>query len=457
MSRNFKIHFVKQVKNFLSAIIFSTAFLMPLFISAQDTSATKELSLQEAIDLSIKNSNQLKASQARIEEATGAWQEAKDNKLPSASASGAYLRVNSPNINLKTKAFGNSDSSGGGGSPSVNQAIYGILNVALPVYAGGRIRYGIESAKYLQQAVTLDAQNDKEAVVLNAIKAYINLYKASVTVDVVKENLQQSLHRDSVLSRLEQNGLLARNDLLKAQLQSSNIELSVLDAENNKDIANVNMNLMLGLPEQTVITVDSSSFDKNIDLKNLTDYEQLALQNRKDIQALSFRKKAATTSIAAAKAEMYPSIALTGGYVAADIPHLLTITNAVNIGVGIKYDLGSLWKTKSKIVQAQAREKQITANQASLDDAVRLNVNKDYENFLLSRKKIEVYERAVAQSTENYRITKNKYDNNLVNTTDLLDANVSLLQSKINLAVAKADVLMAYDVLLEASGLISAQ
>jgi len=458
MNRNFKIYFVKQVKNFLPAIIFSTAFLMPLFIRAQDTSATKNLSLQEAIDLSIKNSNQLKASQALIEEAAGALQEAKDNKLPSASVSGSYLRVNSPNINLKTKAFGNSDSSGsGGGSPSVNQAMYGILNVSLPVYAGGRIRYGIESAKYLQQAVTLDAQNDKEGIILNAIKAYINLYKASVTVNVVKENLQQSLHRDSVLSRLEETGLLARNDLLKARLQSSNIELSVLDAENNRDIANVNMNLMLGLPEQTVITIDSSSFDKNIELKNLTDYEQLALQNRKDIQALSFRKKAATTGIAAAKAEMYPSIALTGGYVAADIPHLLTITNAVNIGVGIKYDIGSLWKTKSKIVQAQAREKEITANQALLDNAVRLHVNQDYENFLLSRKKIEVYERAVAQATENYRITKNKYDNNLVNTTDLLDANVSLLQSKINLAVAKADVLMAYDVLLETSGLISAQ
>jgi outer membrane protein len=449
---------VKQARNFLSAIIFSTAFLMPLLTGAQDTSATKSLSLQEAIDLSIKNSNQLKASQARIEQATGTLQEAKDNKLPNASVSGSYLRVNSPNINLKTKAFGSSDSSGNSGSsPSVNQAMYGILNVSLPVYAGGRIRYGIESAKYLQQAVMLDAQNDKEGVILNAIKAYINLYKASVTVNVVKENLQQSLHRDSVLSRLEQTGLLARNDLLKAQLQSSNIELSVLDAENNRDIANVNMNLMLGLPEQTVITIDSSSFDKNIELKNLTDYEQLALQNRKDIQALSFRKKAATTGIAAAKAEMYPSIALTGGYVAADIPHLLTITNAVNIGVGIKYDIGSLWKTKSKIVQAQAREKEITANQALLDDAVRLHVNQDYENFLLSRKKIEVYERAVAQATENYRITKNKYDNNLVNTTDLLDANVSLLQSKINLAVAKADVLLAYDVLLETSGLISVQ
>src|SRR6185503_9881812 len=98
---------------------------MPLLTGAQDTSATKSLSLQEAIDLSIKNSNQLKASQARIEQATGAVQEAKDNKLPNASVSGSYLRVNSPNINLKTKAFGGSDSSGNSGSsPSVNQAMY---------------------------------------------------------------------------------------------------------------------------------------------------------------------------------------------------------------------------------------------------------------------------------------------------------------------------------------------
>ena len=77
-----------------------------------------------------------------------------------------------------------------------------------------------------------------------------------------------------------------------------------------------------------------------------------------------------------------------------------------------------------------------------MDDAVRLQVNQDYENYLLSQKKTEVYQKAVLQATENYRITKNKFDNNLVNTTDLLDANVSLLQSKINLAVAKADVVL---------------
>ncbi len=446
---------MKKLRIFLTAPLFLIAFSVPLFLPAQDTTGIKHLTLQEAIDLSIKNSKQLKASQARIDEATGALSEAKDNKLPNASISGAYLRIPNPTVSLKTKVFGSSDSTGGGG-PSVNQALYGIASVSLPIYSGGRIRYGIESAKYLQQAATLDAENDKESVILNTINAYTNLYKATVTVDVVKENLRQSLQRDSVLSRLEQNGLLARNDLLKAQLQSSNIELSVLDAESNRKIATVNMNLMLGLPEQTELSTDSSSFEKNIGLKNLEEYEQLALQNRKDILALSFRKKAATTGIAAAKGELYPSIALTGGYIAADIPHFITITNAVNIGVGLKYDIGSLWKTKSKIVQAQAREREITAGQAQLDDAVRLEVTRDYEDYLLSTRKTQVYEKAVVQATENYRITKNKYDNALVNTTDLLDANVSLLQSQISLAVAKADVLLAYDKLLQAAGLITA-
>ncbi len=456
MNMDLKILLGNFYKIFFAAILGLATFICPLISHAQDT---KSITLEDAIQLGIKNSNQLKASAARNEQALAALREAKDNRLPNATVSGSYLRLTTPDVSLKTKAFGgNSDSSGtGGSSSSISQAMYGILNVSLPIYSGGRIRYGIESAKYLQQATMLDVENDKESVILNTINAYINLYKAGVTVDVVKENLQQSLHRDSVFSRLEQNGLLARNDLLKSQLQTSNIELSLLDAENNFKIANVNTNLILGLPETTLLITDSSSIEKNISLKNLEEYEQLALQNRKDILALGFRKKAATASISASKAELYPSLALTGGYIAADIPHFVSITNAVTFGVGLQYNIGSLWKTKAKISQAQAKEKELTADEAQLDDNVRLRVNQDYQNLLLSQKKIDVYQKAVLQASENYRITKNKYDNSLVNTTDLLDANFSFLQSKINLAVAKADVVLAYNKLLETAGLLTAQ
>lgn len=410
---------------------------------------SKTLTLKEAIDLSLKNSRQLKTNEAKILEAAAAVKEAEEKKLPDAGVSGSYLYLPiQPVIDLKT-------GSGNSGGPSVNQAIYGIANVSMPLYNGGKIRYGIESAKLLEQAVKLDADNDRGAVILNIISSCINLYKAHQAIELVKENLAQSQQRVKDLSNLEKNGLLARNDLLKAELQSSNTELALLDAESNYKLACVNMNILMGLPEQTVLVPDKSGLALPSEIKTLEEYEQDALQNRKDIAAASFRKKSADINIRSIKAEKYPSISLTGGYIAADIPKFLSVYNAVNAGVGIKYNIASLWKNRSKVQQAEAKMKQITIGEEMLADNIRLQVNQAYQVYLVSVKKIQVYEKSVTQATENYRITKNKYDNSLATTTELLDADVALLQSKLSVTNAKADSFIAYNRLLQAAGILN--
>jgi outer membrane protein len=238
-------------------------------------------------------------------------------------------------------------------------------------------------------------------------------------------------------------------------LQTSNIELSLLDAENNWRLANINMNLMLGLPENTELIIDTTTFQQDNSIKNIDEYEQLAIQNRKDVQALSFRKKAAGTAIKSAKTEGYPTVALTGGYIAAYVPNFITITNAINAGIGVQYNLASLWKTNTKLQQAKAREQELQANEEQLNDVIRLQVNQDYQNYLLSQKKIEVYQKALQQAAENFRITKNKYNNSLVTVTELLDADVALVQAKLNLSVSKADAIQAYNKLLYTTGLLN--
>ena len=410
---------------------------------------TQKINLQQAIDLSIKNSKNLKIADSKVLLASADVQEAKDRKLPNASVSASYLRLSSANVDIKSSQTSNRP------SPKVNQAVYGIANVTMPLYAGGRIKYGIESAEYLEKAAKLNVENDKEAVVYNTIQAYTNLYKSSKSVDVIKENLNASVQRDSLFSRLEQNGILARNDLLKAQLTTSNIELSLLDAQNNFTIANINMALLLGLPENTLIEVDSSFVNVTQQLKPFMEMENMALQNRKDLQAIAFQKKAAAVGVKVAKAEAYPTIALTGGYIAADIPKLITVTNAINIGLGVQYNIASLWKNNTKLTQARAREVQLNATESLLNDGIKLQLNRDYQNYLFAQKKIDVYEKSIVQATENYRITKNKYDNNLVTITDLLEADVSLLQAKLNVTVAKADAALAYNKILSTTGTLS--
>jgi outer membrane protein len=432
------------MKHKLLLITISLLSLQPLL--AQQT---RTLTLKEAIDLSLQNSKQLKLNEAKILEATTGIKEAEEKRLPDASVSGSYLWLPvQPTINLK------SDSAGGGGGPKVSQAFYGMASVSLPLYNGGKLKYGIESAKYLEQALKLDAENDRTSVILNTINACINLFKAKEAIALVKENLEQSQQRVKDLSNLEKNGLLARNDLLKAELQSSNIELTLLDAESNYRLASANMDIMLGLPEETDLIPDRNGLALPTAVKSITEYEQDALQNRNDIAATAIRKKSAELNIKTIKADYYPSIALTGGYVAADIPKFLTITNAVNIGVGVKYNVSSLWKTKTKIAAAEARVKQVTASQELLSDNIRMQINQAYQTYFVSTKKIDVLVKAVEQATENYRITKNKYDNSLATTTELLDADVALLQSKLSVTNAKADSFLAYNKLLYAAGLL---
>jgi outer membrane protein len=410
---------------------------------------SKMLTLKEAIELSIANSKQLKLNEAKILEASTAIKEAEEKRLPEAGISGSYLYLPvKPNIDLK------SGSSSNGGGPNVSQVVFGMASVSVPLYNSGKLKYGIESAKYLEQAMKLDADNDRDAVIINTINACINLFKAREAIVLVKDNLTQSHQRVKDLSNLEKNGLLARNDLLKAELQSSNIELTLLDAESNYKLACVNMNLMMGLPEQTELIPDRNGLAMPESVKTIEEYEQDALQNRHDIAAIGIRKKAADVNIKSIKTDYYPSLAFTGGYIAADIPKFLSVTNAVNVGIGVKYNLSSLWKTKTKIQAAEARTKQLTASQEMLNDNIRLQINQAYQNYLVSRKKIEVLEKSVVQATENYRITKNKYDNSLATTTELLDADVALLQSKLSVTNAKADSFLAYNKILYAAGIL---
>lgn len=435
---------MKRINN--SAIVLSL-FVGMMYTNAQEK---KQLSLDEAVQLGIQNSKSLKIDAAKIEEATADLLEAKNRQLPELKVSGSYMYLPiKPNIDLKLPGIS------AAGGPEVHQVAYGSANLSIPIYSGGRIKYGIQSAKYLVEASKLSTENDKIAIAYNVAQAYNNLFKANQSIKVLEENLTASQKRDETFLKLENNGVIARNDRLKANLQTSNIELQLLEAKNNYNIANINMDLLLGLPETTEIEVDQNYVDESDDVKPVSFYLNEARENRKDLQALDQQRKAAELGTKSAKAENLPSIAFTGGYVAADIPKFLTIYNAVNVGVGISYNLSNLWKENSALKQSKAREMQLSATNELLNDNIKLDVNREYQNSDYSKKRITVFEKAAVQANENYRITKNKYDNGLATMTELLDADAAQIAANVGVINAKADAALAYRKLLQTTGTLT--
>jgi outer membrane protein TolC len=145
---------------------------------------------------------------------------------------------------------------------------------------------------------------------------------------------------------------------------------------------------------------------------------------------------------------------LTGGYAGINVPNLVSVTNIVNVGVGLKYNISSLWKTDASVKRAQSEVEQYVQTQAMMEDRVQLQVNKAYETYLLTLKKIDVLSKAVEQAAENYRITRNKHENSLATTTDLLDADVAQLQAKLNYTLSKTDAVVALRKLQQTAGIL---
>ena len=153
-----------------------------------------------------------------------------------------------------------------------------------------------------------------------------------------------------------------------------------------------------------------------------------------------------------AKGGYYPSVSLVAGYVALDLKNVVTVQNAMNFGLGLSYDLSSLFKNTAHVRLAESKSQEAQNSEAMLMDYIKIEVQKSIEDYNLAIQQNEVYIQAVAQSSENYRIIKDKYDNGLADTNELLEADVEQLNATINKALAKANIIQKYYGLLNVTG-----
>jgi len=425
------------------------AFLLLAFGKNQ-AQQKKLLTLKEAVEMAVTNSDAASLAKAKVETSKLELDVTKNNRYPSVKASGQYLRLSSAHVDSNIQS--NNDPSEPSKPLKVDQLMLGQVNASMPVFNGFKLTNAIKESESMYKSETFSEKHSKEQIGLEVVEMFANLYKAQQTVDLIEDNLRSADQRVKDFTAMEENGLIARNDLLKAQLQQSNVQLSLDNAKKNTAIANYRLITLLKLPENTQVDIDIEAVKRDM----AGNSGNSGLGERNDLKSLELKKQAAESGIKIAKANYYPSLSLTGGYIAFDLNNVLTVTNAMNVGVGLSYDLSNIFKNGKNVKLAQSRVKQTEIEVSQLNDQIREEVFQANENYNLSLKQSQVYEKAVEQSTENYRIIKDKYDNSLSDTNDLLEADYQQLQSKINQALSKADVAQKYYELQFASGKLTA-
>jgi len=425
------------------------ALLLPGILYAQNV---KKLTLQEAVQLGIENSKNLRLSQNKIEKAMQELEVVKDNALPTASVSAIYNHAEIPTNQLNL-----------GGEqinlPKRADAYLGTAAVQELLYGGGKLRYARESTKLLAEVARLNADQNKEEVTYAVINTYFSLYKVAQSKKVIAQNLSSIASQLKQSERFFEQGIVTKNDVLRFQLQQANITLTDLEAEGNRKIVNYNMVILLGLPDDTEIEITDPTLNA-MTVAPLNNYLDQGLSTRQELKALDLRNQVAEVDIKSVKANTLPTVALganayyinpSGNFIPSNHQYIVPMT----IGATVSWNIGNLWTNKNKVTDARIQQKGIVIQKDIESDQVKTEINRNFQNYQVAVNKIKILETSIAQATENDRLLESKYKNNVASAIDRIDAETLLYQSKINLEIAKADAGVAYYTLLKSTGKIS--
>jgi len=439
--------FKSTLKTFLRILI--PALILTLLLGVAAKAQDRTLTLDEAIKLGLDNSKVLKLSKSKIDEAVSVYNQALDEAKPTGKASFGYNRAEIPANRL---AFGEQSLS----LPKNANAWLGTISVSEVIFGGNKLKYAKESTDLLTQVSRLDADNDKDQITYDIINAYYGLYKVLQSKKVVQQNLASIDVQIKQSQRFFEQGLVTKNDVLRFQLQRSNIELNGIDLETNRKIINYNLNILLGLPEGTQLAIAQIN-EADRQIAPLANYLDTAMSNRIELKQLDLRTKYAETGIKNVQANILPTLAASGSAYYVDvaanpIPKSGSYITPIALGLSLNWNFGALWTNKNKVSQAKIQREEVVINKNIQLDNIKKEVNQEYQNYTMALDKIKLLQTSIEQAGENNKILESKYKSNIASATDRADAETLLYQAQINLELAKADAGLAYYTLLKSTG-----
>lgn len=296
----------------------TTVFILMNFIAfGQDS-----LSLQEAIELGIKNNLEVKQADLQMRKQGIALRQTKAFMLPDLNASANHGINQGRSIDPFTNGFINQN---------VNYASYGISSSVL-IFQGSSLKNKIKENGFRYEASKMEWQQAQDNVTINIILAYLQILSAE---DLLVQSHTQMLVSGKQIQRLDilnSEGAIAPSDLYDLKGQVANEQLAI--ADNEAAVANAKLTLcqLLNIPYSNTFEVARLPGD-SFEMKSAENPESLyqnSLKNFAKIKAVHFRLLSAEKSVHSARGELFPRLYL-GGNINTNYSSVATQSTFLNL------------------------------------------------------------------------------------------------------------------------------
>jgi len=332
--------------------------------------------------------------------------------------------------------------------PNIPDTYRAHAGLSQSLYTGGRIGAGIEAADHQRIAAGEDLHAAVQDLVLETTSAYWSLVTARETARVLTESLASfESHLKDARNRLDM-GLAARSELLAVQVERDRAELGRLQAENASAIAHEDLLRLVGLPPGTRI----DPADEAAPAPSATDEPAAlvtsALAARPELAALRSRAQGAEAAVRVARAPGLPQVGLSAGYDYARpntriLPLVDEWKDSWSVGVNVSITAFDGGRTKAAAAQASAQADAIRHQIEDVERRVAVEVKSRLLDVASAEAAFRVAVRALEAAQEAERVERDRYQQGVSASSDLLDAETRRLRAGVDRTNATASLSLA--------------
>lgn len=444
--KNLHIRKPKKLSKFLKcAAIYCLLYLLcgVGLLYAQNL-PSQQLSLEEAINKALSANRMIKNEQLKLTGLSLKTKEAKLARYAPIRYTGAYTRLSNvpafeialplgPNGELVTRTI----------APVILNQFYNQLGTRQTIYAGGRLKNSLLLSQKAEDAAKLDFQKVQAEVVLNTKLAYWNLYKVQQTLEQVKLSEQQVEADLQDLKNLLKRGAATPNDVLRLEIQLSNIRMQAIDVQAGINSAQVFLNNLLQIPllTQNQLTSKPEMKEDALDPEALITEAQAA---RSELKAAQSRVEMSEIAIKIAKGAAMPQVsASANAYLSNPNQRIMPIREKFDptwdAGIGITIDLWNWGTVKNQVAYAQISTEQAKEYALILQEQVALEVTQQYVALQQYQARYKAAQEMLSMVQENQRLVNVRFKQGLALNSDLIDANAQVLNAQVALVAIITD------------------
>ncbi|CAI9677338.1 TolC family protein [Elizabethkingia anophelis] len=434
------------MKNKVINYAMAAMLLYGSLIAAQEV---RSMTADEVMTLALQNHQQLKLSEKNIYISKQQTEVTKLQQLPTITASTSQFYLG--NALIIDKDFSNSTHVA---MPHYGSS-YGVQASQL-IFKGGLVKKSIEMAGLREQLAELDLEKNQQDVKFLVLSNYLDVYKLKNQEQIFLNNKKLAQERLKNIQKFNQQGMVTRNEVIRGELAIKNLDQGLLTLSNNKKILNYNLDVALGLPQNTEINPTESLVGK--ELGPGTDYYlQMAYQNNPQLKSANTNIAVAQKNIEIINTDKMPTLSGFGGYnmqrpITTRTPVLDMYSNSWQAGISLSYNIDNLYKTKERLKVGELQKTQAQDALTLTKQNIDMMVNAAYVKYQESIDQAKLMDDAQKLAEENYKITEAKYLNQLAVQAEMIDAQNQKLQAELDFVTAEINVLYQYYNLLKSTG-----